>query len=212
MQNDPLFSSELFSGVGKEEVESILSSSVVRTAEYGKNSLILRAGDRADNLCLIVKGSVNIVLEDWWGNRSVLQHIEAGGIFAETYAAVPDIPMLVSAEAQEQTVIIFIPIAYLAQRSARMLGNLLALMARKNIELSRRALHTAPKTIREKLVSYLSAIDTQEGHHGIVELPFTRQTLANYLNVERSALSHELKNMERDGLVKVDKRKITLLK
>ena len=92
----------------------------------------------------------------------------------------------------------------------KLLANLLAISARKNIELSRRTFHTSPKTMRGKLLSYLSAEATRTGSRRFT-IPFNRQQLANYLGVDRSALSSELSRMQRDGLIKTRRSDFELL-
>ena len=88
--------------------------------------------------------------------------------------------------------------------------NLLSLSAQKNLNLSRKIFHTSPKTIRGRLLSYLSDQSVRSGSRSFT-IPFNRQQLADYLNVDRSALSNELSKMQREGLIRVDRNQFVLL-
>ena len=92
----------------------------------------------------------------------------------------------------------------------RLVQNLLSLTARKNLTLSRRILHTSSKTIRGRLVSYFSDQALLQGSCRF-SIPFNRQQLADYLGVDRSALSHELSKMKREGLIAYEKNRFTLI-
>ena len=86
----------------------------------------------------------------------------------------------------------------------------ISLSAQKNLNLSRKIFHTSPKTIRGRLLSYLSYQSMRSGSSSFT-IPFNRQQLADYLNVDRSALSNELSKMQRDGLIQVERNRFVLL-
>ena len=92
----------------------------------------------------------------------------------------------------------------------KLIRNLLSISAQKNLNLSRKIFHTSPKSIRGRLLSYLSYQAVRSGSQSFV-IPFNRQQLADYLNVDRSALSNELSKMQRDGLLHVEKNHFDLL-
>ncbi|MGI6736106.1 MAG: Crp/Fnr family transcriptional regulator [Anaerovoracaceae bacterium] len=79
-------------------------------------------------------------------------------------------------------------------------ANLLRISMQKNLALSGRSFHTAPKSARARIMSYLSSISLQR-HAREFDIPFDRQQMADYLNLERTALSKELGRMRRDGLI-----------
>lgn len=90
----------------------------------------------------------------------------------------------------------------------RLIKNLLQISAQKNLTLSRRMLHTSSKFIRGRLLSYFSQ---ERLRHGSLQftIPFNRQQLADYLGVDRSALSNELSKMRRDGILIYEKNTFT---
>ena len=177
-----------------------------RTVSYKKGEVIFAAGSMVTEIGLVLSGSVRIEHTDLWGDKGILNITPAGGVFAESYACIPDEPMLVDAVANEDSDILFINVPGLFsfgplwERQNRLIQNLLMISAEKNLQLSRRSLHTSPKTIRGRLFSYFSQQVSAQGSSRIT-IPFDRQQLADYLNLDRSALSKELGKMKRDGLI-----------
>ena len=148
---------------------------------------------------------------------TVLDSVGPGEIFAETYACTPDEPLMVNAVAAQGTQVLFLEIERVlrlcpsaCRHHSGLLRNLLALSAQKNLNLSRKIFHTSPKTIRGRLLSYLSE-QAIRSNSSCICLPFNRQQLADYLNVDRSALSNELGKMAQDGLIRVEKNRFWLL-
>ena len=201
----------LFLGASPEEIEAMTACLEAETRTYEKGQMIYRAGDTAAALGLVLRGRVLIVHDDFWGNATVMDSAGAGQIFAETYACTPGEPLMVHVTAAESAEVLFLRADRLlaVERSAgpaqgTLVRNLLALSAQKNLTLSRKIFHTAPKTIRGRLLSYLSDQAVRAGSRSFT-IPFDRQQLADYLGVERSALSHELGKMRREGLLRFRK-------
>lgn len=207
----------LFQGLTPSEAESMLSCLGAVQKSYEKGQVIFHAGDIIQTMGIVLSGSVNIENDGLWGNRDILNHITPGQIFGETYACIPGEPMMVNAAAAEPAQVLFLdmrriltscPLA--CPHHSRVIRNLLAATAQKNLNLSRRIIHTSPKTIRGRLLSYLSFLVVRQGS-STVTVPFNRQQLADYLSVDRSALSNELGKMRREGLLEADKNTFTLL-
>jgi CRP-like cAMP-binding protein len=217
MDETMLAKTTLFRGLGKDELSLALQRLYAEEVRYKKEEYILYAGDKTDRLGLVTGGSVTIESNDVWGNRTILSHIGPGQFFAETYAILEREPLLVDAIANENSTVLFLYIRNLKDLAIhgepwamKMITNLLMISARKNLILSGRSFHTSPKTIRGKVLAYLNSVALQEGTHRF-EIPFDRQQLADYLNVERSALSKELGKMKREGLILVNKNHFELL-
>lgn len=165
---------------------------------------------------MVLSGSVNIEIDDLWGSKTILGHAEPGQLFAETYACIPGEPLMVSVVASERCEVLFLNAARLLTTCSnscthhnKLIRNLLQISAGKNLSLSRRSLHTAPKSIRSRLLSYLSEQAKQSGGYQFT-IPFNRQQLADYLGVDRSAMSNELSKMRRDGLLTFEKNQFSL--
>lgn len=200
----------LFRGCSKEDILIMADHLQFRTKKYKKENVILSEGTIITDIGLVLSGSVQIVHNDLWGNKSILSIVEAGNIFAEAYACIGNEPMMVDVIANEACEILFINESKLfipcsnCKSQNRLIQNLVFISAQKNIQLSRRSLHTSPKTIRGRLFSYFSQQVAIQGSNRIV-IPFDRQQMADYLNLERSALSKELGKMKKEGLIEFRK-------
>ena len=163
----------------------------------------------------MLSGSVNIENLDLWGSKSILSNIGAGQVFGETYAFSHE-TLMVDAVAAQQTDILFWNLDILVHTphpastwQPKFIRNLLQISLRKNLALSQRIFCTTPKTIRGRLLVYLSNQAAKAGSNHF-KIPFDRQGLADYLNVDRSALSKELGKMRDEGILTTRKNAFTL--
>lgn len=207
----------LFRGMDKDEISACLSSLSANTKNFQKGQWIFYAGRKTNMMGLVLSGSVSVESNDVWGNRTILSHIEAGQFFAETYALLQDEVMLVDVVATEDCEILFLKVGVMQNYSTmqnnwaiKLTSNLLTISAHKNLALSGRNFHTAPRKIRDRILSYLNTLSLQKKSKEF-NIPFDRQGLADYLNVERSALSFELSKMQKDGLLSYHKNHFCLL-
>ena len=206
----------LFRGTTEKEAEEMLHCLQAFTKDYQKGEIVYRIGEQVDHLGLVLSGNVHIENDDIWGNRNILSHVQTGQIFAETYACIPGEPLMVNVIAAEKSQVLFLNMKRLlstctnsCEHHSRLIHNLLQVTAQKNLTLSRKIFHTASKSIRGRLLSYLSEQAVQSGSKQFV-IPFNRQQLADYLNVERSALSNELSKMKADGLLDYERNSFVL--
>ncbi|MBQ6645257.1 MAG: Crp/Fnr family transcriptional regulator [Clostridia bacterium] len=161
---------------------------------------------------LVISGGVTIESSDLWGNRTILSHIAPGQFFAETYALLKGEPMLVDVCVNEESRILFLRLDTLQSAepwTAKITRNLLTISARKNLTLSLRSFHTAPKTVRERVTAYLNTEALRQRSRAF-RIPYDRQQLADYLNLDRTALSKELGRMRDDGLIEFRKNHFVL--
>lgn len=211
-----LTKAQLFSGLATADIEKMLGCLGARERSYKKGDILLLEGSRTEQLGIVLSGRVLVELGDVWGNNSVLNSVGPGGSFAETYACIPGEPLMVSVVAAEDTSVLYIgvsgilsPCAKACVCHARLIQNLLTQCAGKNLQLSRRILHTGPKSIRGRLLSYFSECIKRTGSYSF-DIPYNRQQLADYLSVDRSALCNELSKMQRDGLLRCRKNHFTV--
>ncbi|HBI64716.1 MAG TPA: Crp/Fnr family transcriptional regulator [Clostridiales bacterium] len=197
----------LFHGMTAEEVSSAVHFLGARETAYHKGERIFSAGDTTEELGLVTQGSVTIESNDLWGSRTILSHVGCGQFFAETYAFLKDEVMLVDVCANEACRVLFFAAGNLRRADTqpdrwmmKLLRNLLSISARKNLILSGRSFHTAPKTVRARILSYFNAVCLQT-HQTEFDVPFNRQQLADYLNLDRTALSKELGRMREEGML-----------
>ncbi len=203
--------SALFAGVGADELSEMLACLAPRRARFEKGEMILAAGTRTDAFGLLLSGEAHIVQEDYWGNRNLLAALVPGELFAESFAARPDSALNVSVVACAPCEALFLQLRRVLNtcpsacpHHRRIIENLLAVLAEKNQRLSEKLTHISQRTTREKLLSYLSAESRRRGG-AVFEIPFNRQQLADYLSVDRSALSTELGRLKAEGLIDFDR-------
>lgn len=208
----------IFQGISPEEIQTMLPCLDAEQKSYQKGDSIFREGEQISAMGLVLSGSVSIENHDIWGNKSILDHVGKGQVFAETYACVPKEPLMVSVVAAEATEVLFLHTERLltvcsnaCSHHSKIIRNLLSISSQKNLSLSRRIFHTSAKSIRGRLLSYLSYQAIRHGNREF-DIPFQRQQLADYLSVDRSALSHELSKMQKDGLLQTKRNHFILLK
>lgn len=212
-----LTQTSLFSGISQADLSALLSCLAAVERRYSKGAVILAEGEPTQWMGLVLEGRAIISCADVWGKSSILGFAEPGAVFGEAYACVPGEALLISVCAAEETRVLFLNVGKLltvcgnaCPFHARLIRNLLSISAGKNLQLSRRIFHTTPKSIRGRLQSYFSECAKKSGSLTF-SLPFNRQQLADYLGVDRSAMSSELSKMQRDGLIQVRGGTITML-
>ena len=197
----------LFRGIPAGELTALLAQASAREARFQKGDLLLRRGEVTGRLGLVLEGTVHIIREDFWGNRSIVGLAGPGEVFAESYALAGE-PLEVSVLAAAPGAALFLEADGLTD--ARLTANLLHLLARKNLMLTRKMRHMARRTTRDKLLSYLSAQALAAGSSEF-DIPMDRQQLADYLAVDRSAMSAALGKLRDEGVLTFRKNHFRLL-
>lgn len=205
----------VFEGLTEEEFRQILSSRCIHVKKYEKGDVILHMDELTRQLGVVMQGSVFVENTDFWGNHSILTRVGTGRMFAESYA-ISGKRLMVDVIAAEKTIIRFVRIDLLRSPAFRemswypkMMDNLLMAAVRKNMQLSERIFFTESKKVRTRLMTYLSNESVRQGA-SVIDIPFDRQQLADYLNLDRSALSKELGRMRDDGLITFHKNHFEL--
>ena len=200
-------SSPLFSGISGEELAAMLSCLQAETKEFPRDAFLLRAGDTAESIGLVLSGSVLVLQEDVWGNRNILSKAGPGQTFAAAFACSPSARLNASVLAESPVTAMFLNVKRILNvcpsacvHHNRIIRNLLGELAEKNLRFSEKLAHMGQRTTRSKLMSYLSA-EAQRLGRTEFDIPFSRQQLADYLGVERSGLSLELGKMRDEGLL-----------
>lgn len=208
----------LFAGIPETELRELLCCVGAALRRYQKGELLLRRGDRAERMGLVLSGRVHILQEDFWGRRTLVGYAQSGDVFAEAYACLGTEALEVSVEAGTETEVLYLDAALAAGGCARACGaharlrqNLLALLAEKNLMLTRKMGHMARRTTREKLLSFLSAQALRAGGP-VFDIPLDRQGLADYLAVDRSAMSAALGKLRAEGVLAFHKNHFRLLR
>lgn len=205
----------LFQDLSESDLDQLYHAACMRSQFFEKNQTVFHAGDRICEVGIVQTGNVHIEMIDLWGNKSILSSIAPGQIFAETYAICRK-PLLVDVTAAAPCEILFLNLEFLARSFSEpgscrdaIMQNLFAIWVRKNLILSNRIFCTTPKTVRGRLLVYLSSESAKAGSTSFT-IPFDRQGMADYLNLDRSALSKELGRMKKDGILDFKKNHFIL--
>lgn len=206
----------IFNGITEQEYEEIKTLDCTRKSQYAKDQTVFCTGDQTAALGILLSGELHIENIDLWGNRIILHNISAGEAFAETYA-LSRIPMLVNVTASRDSEILFLDLEKMLDEKnssrpwhIKLLRNLLQLSSAKNIAWSNRMLCISSRHIRTRIMTYLSAEAVRSGSREVT-IPFNRQQMADYLNVDRSALSKELGKMRDEGILEFRKNRFRLI-
>ena len=208
---------KLFSGVGEEDIASMLSCLGARKKEYQKGEYILREGEHISDIFVLAEGKIHIQKDDYWGNRSILSVISVGEMFGEGYAAPESGALLNDVVAVEDSSVIFFDVKRILTTCSStcrfhnmIVQNMFFAISDKNRRLVQKLGHMSGRTTRAKLISYLSEEAKRQGSSTFT-VPFNRQQLADYLCVDRSAMSNELCKMRDEGMIKFEKSRFELL-
>ena len=218
MDTQQLQKTMLFRGMTETEITDALRILEAHEKRYETGETLLIAGSITERMGLVLEGSVTIESNDAWGNRTIISHVAKGQVFAETYALLENEPMLVDVTASEDCRVLFLRSGRIQSLKTnpepwvlKYITNLLTISTHKNLILSGRSFHTAPKSIRGRVMAYLNTVSLQKQSREF-DIPFDRQQLADYLNLERSALSKELGKMQSDGLIACRKNHFLILR
>ncbi|HCJ07560.1 MAG: Crp/Fnr family transcriptional regulator [Lachnospiraceae bacterium] len=208
--------SPIFQNITDKDWNEMRQHALLRESSYEKNAVIFHTGQMTEEIGVVVNGCIHIENIDLLGNKSILSDISAGQVFAETYAFCEE-PLMVDVVAAADSTILFLNVkkmllpqynSYHWQTTMR--NNLLISAMHKNLILSQRIFCTTSKTIRGRILTYLSAQALKQNNARSFEIPFDRQQLADYLNVDRSALSKELGKMQEEGIITFRKNFFTI--
>ena len=199
----------LFHGIGYNDFERMFSCIEAKTQKYKKDDIVLLSGDTVSFVGLILSGGVRIVKEDMDGNIMILTELTTSDIFGEVFACAGIGRSPVTIQASEDTEILFIDYKKIITVCpsvcgfhSKLIENMLSLIARKNLMLNQKIEILSKRTTREKLLAFL---DIYRNELQKFTIPYNREEMAQYLCVDRSAMSNELCKMRDEGLLKFHK-------
>ena len=208
--------SPLFQGITETELEKMLKCFGAQIKNYKKDDLIIRQGDVISKVYLIIKGEVNIEKESYWGRRIIIQKLYPNNNIGLALVASKNSESSINAVCIQNAVILTLAFSNCTSmcnnacsHHRALIQNLFKIISKENLELIEKIENISQKSIRDKLLTYLSN-ESIKNKGGVFEIPFNRQELADYLNIDRSAMSFELSKMQKDGLIKFEKNKFML--
>ena len=212
-----LSKTKLFLNMHEEDIIAMLGCLQARKKSFKKGEYVLRQGDHINDITVLVEGHLHVQRDDYWGNRSIISTLGVGEIFGEAYVGPDSGVLLNDVVAVEDSVVIFFDVFRLinvcssaCRFHSMVVQNLFLAISEKNRQLLQKLGHMSKRSTREKLISYLSE-EAKRQKSGTITLPFNRQQLADFLSVDRSAMSSELGKMRGEGLIVFEKNKFTLL-
>ncbi|MBQ8204109.1 MAG: Crp/Fnr family transcriptional regulator [Clostridia bacterium] len=211
-----LSKTRLFEGLNYEEIASLLNCLQAKTRAYTKGEYVFNQGDRIKHITLLLEGELHIRRDDYWGERSIINAVGVGEMFGEAYAT--DLaPIPNDVVATRDSVVIFLDVNKIITTCgsncsfhSSIIRNLFLAISERNRGLVGKLGILSERTTRNKLMAYLSS-EAKRQKSPCFSIPFNRQQLADFLLVDRSALSNELCKMRDEGLIKFRKNEFILL-
>ena len=207
----------LFQGLDREEINEVLQKFHGLIKHFPKSDYIYLAGDCVENLCVVLEGTVQMIKEDIWGEKSIIANLGAGSVFAENFLGQLGDRSSVSYFVASDSEVLMLPLGRTlfdsdtsSKASQRLMCNIVSILADNNTRLIEKTEILCKKTLRSKILAYL---EQEARNHGCrsFTIPFNRTDLANYLDADRSALTRELARMKEEGLIDFTKNSFELL-
>lgn len=209
--------SPLFLGIRPEDMEGMLGCIGYYIREYQKGEIISFEAETIDHVGVVLSGSVDMIKEDVWGNRTMLLRSYMEDVFGETFACGEDPMSVVTFVAAEDSKVMFLSFCRVMHTCTHacvfhqtLIENMVRIIARKNLELMRKIEVVSKKTLREKILAYLSIQSQSQGSNRF-EIPLGRVEWAEYLCADRSALTRELAKMKEEGLIEFQRNTFEIL-
>jgi len=200
----------------KGEIQAVLGCVGAYIIQADKGKYIFRAGDSTEVMGMVLTGSIFIIQEDVWGHRNIMAKCQPGEFFGEIYAASPGSILNISVIAEADTTVLMMNVKRLLSSCSsacdyhqRLIRNLVGVLANKVMTFNEKITHISRRSTREKLLSFLSS-EAQRAGSLSFDIPFNRQELADYLCVERAAMTVELSRLQKEGILETNRNHFVL--
>lgn len=209
---------QLFYDINESDIESLLKCLSAHVKTYEENTIIINEGDPITDIGLIVSGRAEVQTLDYFGNTNIMASLSPGDSFAEIFVSAGLDKSLASVVAKEKSEVMFINFSKLLSSCSStcifhqlLIKNLIKNIAEKNLLLKNKIDFISKRNIESKIMSYLLSQAKNSGNSKFI-IPFDRQGLADYLCVDRSALSRVLSKLKKDGFIDYNKNQFSILK
>ncbi|MBO7251253.1 MAG: Crp/Fnr family transcriptional regulator [Oscillospiraceae bacterium] len=209
--------SPLFRGIAADDFQTMFSCIGYHIGRYAKGDIIAFEGENIRHVGIVLSGCVDMIKEDVWGNKTMLLRFRKNEIFGETFACGEDNSALVTFTVSQDAQVLFLPFDRVMHSCSRacvfhqqLTENMVRVIANKNRDLMRKVEIISKRTLREKILAYLSVQSQTQGSR-YFQLPLGRVELAEYLCADRSALTRELTRMKEEGLIDFDRNCFRIL-
>ncbi len=208
----------LFFDISDHDLYTMLGCLNAKVVCFNKGETIIAEGTPARFVGIVLSGAVQIIRDDYFGNRSIVAQIKPAELFGEAFACAEVSSIPVNVVASKRTEIMLVDCSKITRSCSnacsfhrQMIFNLLKVVAEKNLVFHQKIEITSNRTTRAKLLTFLS-LQAKENQSDSFEIPYDRQELADFLGVERSGLSAEIGKLCREGIIQTERRKFKLMK
>ena len=208
----------LFKDITEAQLSEFIPCLQAQTKLYKKDQYIFMEGDPATKVGILLSGSITLLQEDYYGNRNIYTMVREHELFAAAFAFAGIEHFPVSAVAEKDCKVMWIdccritrPCSKACIHHSQLIHNILQLTAQRNMQLKQKIECAFKKTTKEKVMAYLMNEAKNAGSDSF-DIPYDRQTLADYLGVERSAMSAEIGKLQKEGRIKVNKKHFQILR
>lgn len=207
----------LFNKMDDEELKAILKSPHTKILDFSKNHTVIAEGSNTDHIGIVLSGAVQIVRNDYYGNRSIIALINSPQIFAEVFVFSETKTMPVSVVSVTDSRIMLIKLKNILNDNpernsfyTKLTSNLLRLVTEKNLNLNEKIEIISKRTTREKILAFLMS-QAKLNHSDTFTIPYDRQALADFLEVDRSAMSAEISKLRAEGIIESRRSQFRLI-
>jgi len=212
-----LENNNLFKNISRDEIIHMLNCIPNHTSSYKEGEYIFRVGDTVSNVYVVLKGSVQLEHTDYWGNFNIISVFTKGSMFGESFAFLEgNREVSLSVKTTEDTVIMALDsykILTMCTNAClfhnKLIRNLVSIMSNKNTLLNKKMMYLSERSIKSKLLAYLSDCQRKEKSSKF-SIKYNRQELADFLSVDRSAMSKELSKLKKEGILDYHKNHFEL--
>lgn len=216
MKIEQLQKSPLFQCIQPEDLEGMLKCLNARETSFDKNEFIMSSDDTLHLIGVVLDGSVEMINEDSFGKKSILTVIDIGGVFGETYACAQEKHRTIAFQAHTRCTVLLLDYQRVLHSCTvtcifhhRLIENMVMLIASKNLELIEKVEIISQPSVRKKILAYLMRMAQAVGKQTFT-VPLSRSEMAEYLCIDRSAMTRELSRMQEEGVLVFHKREFTL--
>ncbi|MEE0954575.1 MAG: Crp/Fnr family transcriptional regulator [Eubacterium sp.] len=210
--------SPLFDGISDKDLPAMLKCTGCYTHFFNKGEPVYSQEEEVKTVGIVLCGHVQMLQEDIWGRKTILTAMDPGDMFGETFACGSETTSKVTFLCTMPSKILMMPFHHIMNMCSnacsfhnKLIENMVRMIAVKNGQLMQKVEILSKRTLREKILAYLSR-EVQKQKSQYLDIPMGRIELAEYLGADRSALSRELSRMKEDGLIDYDRNTFRLIK
>ncbi len=214
---DVIKSSPLFKDIETNSILSITSEWYSKIESYDKDNFIFLEGETLKNIGIILLGSAQIITYDFYGNKNIIASLEKSQLFGEAFVCALKNTMPMNVLATENTKVLFINYKEMTKIKNtnsliidKIKNNMLKIISEKNILLNKKIDLLSKRSTKEKILAYLYSV-SKNAKSKTFTINLNRQELADFLSIERTAMSSKLSSLQREGVIKYDKNNFEIL-